>query len=266
MFLVDTHAHLNDVVFNETLPDLLCDMQNAGIVWTLCPAVDTASSIHILDLVKRFPVIRAAVGVHPNNCAQEIRQLGVFWSEIESLAQNADVVAIGETGLDLYWDDTPLDTQILYFQRHLDLSRKTGKPVIIHCRDAWDVMLKTLWENYSSHGPFTGVIHSFSGDSTQLKNCLDLGFYISYSGLVTYTNKKLAFLRDTVKLVPEERLLVETDSPYLAPHPLRGKISFNTPEHLYLVADAVAKLRNITTENVALITTQNANRLFAHKK
>jgi len=170
-------------------------------------------------------------------------------------------VALGETGLDRYWDYCPFEVQRDYFGRHLRLSHETGLPVVIHCRESEADLLPMLREA-AERGTLQGVIHALRGDAAMAEACLDLGLYISFAGMVTYTNKKFRPLKEVAATIPDDRILIETDSPYLVPHPLRGKQKRNEPARVVLTAASLAELRGVSVEQFAEQTTANARRLF----
>jgi TatD DNase family protein len=171
------------------------------------------------------------------------------------------VVAIGETGLDRHWDFTPFAVQQDFFDRHLRLAQERGLPLVIHCREAEADVLAMLGEA-ARRGPLKGVLHAFSGDRAFAEACLALGLDLSFAGAVTYTNKKFASLREVAASAPGDRILIETDSPYLVPHPLRGREKRNEPAHLVLTAQCLAELRGQPVAELAAQTTANARRLF----
>jgi TatD DNase family protein len=210
-------------------------------------------------MIKLSELFHAAVAVHPNNTAGTTE---ADWQAISDLARQEDVVAIGETGLDRYWDDAPIEVQIDWFHRHIELSQETGKPILIHCRDAWDDLLPSL----PQAGKLSGVIHAFSGNAEQMQACVELGFFISFAGSVTYRNAKFASLWDAAEKTPLDRLLIETDAPFMIPHPLRGKLPRNEPTLAALTALRLAELRNVPAETIAKATTENAFRLFKSQR
>lgn len=255
--IIDTHAHLTDEKFRADFDNFLLDAQAADVLGILSVGTTLESSRECIALAERYPAIRAAVGIHPNNCCQAAEQ---DWSGIESLCKHPRVAALGETGLDRYWDDCPWDVQVDYFRRHLALSRATGLPVVIHTRECAEETLEILREE-SQIGPLKAVMHSFTGPQAVADGCLDLGLYISFAGMVTFKNG--AEIRAIAKSIPADRILVETDSPYLTPEPFRGK----RPNHPALVAHtlaAVAKLRDVSSAEFARQTTENAQRLFGN--
>jgi TatD DNase family protein len=208
----------------------------------------------VIQLAEQHDCIRAAVGIHPNYAAQAAFD---DWRVICELAQHPRVVALGETGLDRYWDHTPIDVQVDYFERHLALSRETGKPFIVHCRDAEAETLEVL-ERAAQAGPLNGIMHSFCGSPDTAKRCLDLGMLLSFSGMLTY--KKNEELRKLAATVPRDRLLVETDCPYLAPTPHRGKR--NEPAFVRDTARVLAEACGLTLPELSELTTANARRVF----
>ena len=177
------------------------------------------------------------------------------------MADRPEVVAIGETGLDFYRDFAPPARQWDYFGRHLHLSQDRGLPVVIHCRDAESALMPML-RDAAGRGPLCGVIHAFSGDVAMATECVELGLYASFAGMVTYRNRKFQSLREAAVTVPDDRLLIETDSPYLVPTPLRGKQQRNEPANIVHTAECLAELRGVSVEELERQTTQNARRLF----
>lgn len=253
--IIDTHAHLTDENFHDRIEEYLQLAREAEVTAVLTVGTTLETSRASLKIAEQFPEIRAAVGLHPNNCCQAGPG---DWDEIKALCQHARCGALGETGLDRYWDDCPWDVQVDYLRRHLALSRETALPVVIHTRECAEETLEIL-RSESQLGPLRGVMHSFTGPMSVAEGCLQLGLYISFAGMVTYKNAQE--IRDIAAAIPEDRILVETDSPYLTPHPLRGK----RPNHPALVAHtlaAVAEVRGVTKDALAKTTTSNAQRLF----
>jgi TatD DNase family protein len=224
----------------------------------LAPAITAQSSRDVVALAEAFPEIVAAVGYQPNGVVDAEEE---DWRTITELAERDGVVAIGETGLDRYWDDSPFDLQVHWFERHLAFARERDLPILIHCRDAWDDLHPILREA-ADKDPLKGVIHAFSGNTEMAMTCVDLGMMISFAGPVTYRNKKFTPLWEAAQAVPDDHLLVETDSPYLTPHPFRGKLKANEPVMSILVAERLADLRGVSLEHIAEVTTENAKRLF----
>ncbi|MBE6427615.1 MAG: TatD family deoxyribonuclease [Planctomycetaceae bacterium] len=263
--LIDTHCHLDDEAFANDVANVVAAARNAGVERMITQGTSISSSLDCIALAEEFPEVYAAIAIHPNCLMEELPALGsddVFLDIFTKMAENPRVRAIGETGVDLYWHDTPVNIQKKFLALHFELSRRTQLPVIIHCRDAEEDLLKVARNDFDKNGPVPGVIHSFSGNTDFLKACLELDFHISYSGSVTFKNKCFDSLRGTVPLVPENRLLVETDSPYLTPMPFRGKIKRNTPEMVTHTARFIAEIRGISEENIQETTTQNTKKLF----
>ena len=278
--LFDTHAHLDMIDlccknkawgekggFLDRFPqgveyrnDFIVqnDFQMAGIV---VPGITLESSRQSVQFAQNSNLLYAAVGIHPNSTGKANRN---DWAEIIELSNKACVAAIGETGLDRYWDTVPYKIQLQYFELHLDLARERGLPVIVHSRDCDDDMLAILG-NLAKESQIFGVIHSFSSAPAVAQRYLDMGLSISFSGAVTYTNKKFSPLREAAKIVSDDRLLIETDSPFLTPHPYRGKLDNNMPMMTAYTAKTLAELRGTTIEHIAAVTTVNAQKIFRKK-
>ena len=274
MSYIDTHVHLDQKEFASDRDEVLRRSREAGVDAVICAGVSAASSRAIIMLAqaraKSFGAgassvdqsdsteFYAAVGIQPNSCAEATEG---DWPAIVAMAEEPRVVAIGETGLDRYWDYSPIELQREYFDRHLELASKLDLPIIIHCREAEEDLLPML-RSAADRQPFRGVIHSFSGDTSFAQSCLELGLYISFAGAVTYRNRKFGTLREAAKTIPDDRILIETDSPYLMPHPLRGKVKRNEPANIAHTAACLAELRGAGLERFAALTTANAQRLF----
>ncbi len=265
MFLTDTHTHLGFPQFDSDRERVIERAKTAGIKAIVNVGADLASSQAAVALAEAYPQIYAAVGVHPHDAKT---LTGETLEELRDLANHPRVVAIGEIGLDFYRDLSPRDKQHQAFQQQLALASEIGKPVIIHDRDAHSEVMAILrhWIE-SSHKPAAishqpvGVLHCFSGDLAMAQEAIELDFYISIAGPVTFKNAQ--GLRELVRQFPLEKLLVETDCPYLAPHPYRGKR--NEPAYVKLVAQEVARIQGVSLEAVARITSDNAQALFALK-
>jgi TatD DNase family protein len=253
--VIDTHAHLDDERFATDVADVVARAAAAGLERVLTIGTDAATSRRNVELAERFPLLRSVVGIQPNHVAEAAAG---DWDFIRELVHHPTCVATGETGLDRYWDRAPFPLQEEYFARHLTLSRGTGKPVVIHCREAEADVVRMLRAEYDARGPVAGVMHSFTGDATTAKACLDMGLYVSFAGMVTYKNAES--LRQAAATIPLDRLLVETDSPYLAPVPVRGKR--NEPAYVIHTADCLAKVLGVTREVIDDHTTRNAQTLF----
>jgi TatD DNase family protein len=256
--MIDTHAHLDDESFASDLAEVLHRAADAGIEAIVCPGIGAESSEAVARLSQEHAIVHAAVGIQPNYGDEAAEG---DWERIVDLVEAGSAVALGETGLDRYWDYTPFEVQQDYFDRHLQLAQKRDLPVIIHCREAEADTLAMLRQSVA-RGPLKGVIHAFSGDQAFAEACLDLGMHISLAGPVTYTNKKFELLRVAARVVPDDRLLIETDSPYLVPHPLRGKQKRNEPALIRHTAERLAELRGVPLEELVAQTTTNARALF----
>lgn len=263
MTLVDTHAHLDFSQFDADRPSVIERAKASGVAAILNVGADLPSSRRAVALAKEYDCIYAAVGVHPHDA----RKLdGAALAELRELAGHPKVVAVGEIGLDFYRDLSPRDVQRRAFQAQLAWAAKLGKPVIIHDRDAHDEVMDILadWVAGLKASPLEGrpgVLHTFSGDLAMAERAIGLGFFISISGPVTYQNARQ--LPGIVRMLPLAHLLVETDCPFLAPHPHRGKR--NEPAYVRLVAERIAALRSIPFDDLAEATTANARRFFEWK-
>ena len=256
MTLIDTHAHLFDDRFRSDLPAVLRRAADAGVERTVCIGIDRESSIESVRLANQHPLLVAAVGIQPNHAAEA--QPG-DWDAVVRLAETEPrVVAVGETGLDRYWDRTPFAVQEDYFARHIELARRLGKPFVIHCREAEADVVRVLRDAFEKHGPIRAVMHSFTGDLATARACLEMGLHISFAGMITY--KTAQDLRGVAKVVPPDRLLVETDCPYLAPVPHRGKR--NESAFVAHTAACIAEVKGVPAEVIAEHTTRNARELF----
>jgi TatD DNase family protein len=253
--LFDTHAHLDDEQFQADLGAVIDRAKEQGVRNIVTIGTTAASSAAALELAARFDSVSAAVGLQPNDLA---RTGPGDWDEIERLATSPGAVALGETGLDRHWDYTPFAQQEDYFARHLALARRLNLPVVIHCREAEADVVRMLTEDFDRHGPVLGVMHSFTGDLATAEACLRMGLSISFAGMVTYKNSQA--LREVAKSIPADRLLIETDSPYLAPMPMRGKR--NEPAFVAHTAAFLAGLRRVELDVLAGQTTANARALF----
>lgn len=257
----DTHAHLVDDGLRDRIPDVLERARAAGVGRILCVAVDAQSSQQSLAFANtqartQQPEVFCSAGIHPNYAHQE--QLD-DWQSIQALFEQERVVAIGETGLDRYWDDCPFETQLSNFRRHFQASRDTGLPVIIHSRDCDEEMLQALRSEYRD-GPLHGVMHSFAGRRETALECIDMGLYVSFSGILTY--KKSQSLRELAAELPLDRLLLETDAPYLSPDPVRSTRP-NEPAFMIHTGSVLANARGLPVHDLAVATTANALRLFS---
>ena len=253
--LVDSHCHLDFDVFDDDRGEAVERAAAAGIgaMVTICTRLTRFETVH--DIALSDPRIYCSVGIHPHQVAEE----GV--AEVAALAGHAassKVIGIGETGLDYYYDYSPRDDQRANFRNHIAAARDTGLPVIVHTRDADDDTASILREEYET-GPFTGVLHCFSAGRALAETALELGLYISFSGIVTF--KAADGLRAIARDVPLERILVETDAPFLAPAPNRGKR--NEPAFVVHTAAVVAGLKDLDAAAFSRASTENFFRLFA---
>ncbi len=258
MPLIDTHAHLDQEEFDADRDAVIERFRQAAGEAILSVGISADSSQAAVKLAGTYPEVYAAVGIQPNYSAEAAAG---DWDRIVAMADRPRVVALGETGLDRYWDFSPFELQQDYFDRHLRLSQQCDLPVVIHCRDAEADLLPMLREA-ASRAPLQGVLHACSGDAATVAECLRLGLYISFAGNVSYTNKKFRPLRELAATIPDDRLLIETDSPYLTPHPLRGKQKRNEPALIVHTVAVLAELRRVDSEELSSQTAANARRLF----
>lgn len=258
---VDSHCHLDMLdlsEFDHKMSNVIRQAEDKHVTEILSIAVDLDSFPKILDTAKSFPNVHASVGLHP--CHSPEKSLSV--DELIRLADDEKVIAIGETGLDYYMNDgnCPLGEDFLWqqerFRVHIEAAIKSGNPLIIHTRDAKEDTLKILTEENADK--IGGIMHCFVEDMATAERALELGFYISFSGIVTFKNAKT--IQEVAKVVPDDRILIETDSPYLAPVPMRGKK--NQPAYVSYIAEFLADLRNTSTEHIARITRENYYTLF----
>lgn len=251
--LFDSHAHLNDPQFEEDFEEVLARAREFGVEKIAVVGYDHESSEKAVALAKENEGMYAIVGVHPHDAekyGEETDAALAHW------AQQPQVVAIGEIGLDYYRDLSPRDVQQAVFRRQLHLARELHLPISIHCRDAMEDLIRILKEE--EKGPYRGILHCFSGSYEQAAILLKLGFHISFAGPVTFSNARK--LPEIALKIPLDRLLVETDCPYLAPQPLRGKR--NEPANVRYVVEKIAEVRGLSPEKVAQATYENACRLF----
>lgn len=250
---VDSHCHLDFPELADRLPEVLKNMRAHGVTHALCICVDLADFPRVLALAESAPHLYASVGVHPDY--EETREPSV--DELVRLAAHPRVIAIGETGLDYYRLEGDLEWQRTRFRMHIRAAREAGKPLVIHTRASAEDTLRIMREERA--GEAGGVMHCFTESWEVAQAALDLGFHISFSGIVTFKNAKA--LQDVAQRVPLPRMLIETDSPYLAPVPFRGKT--NEPAFVSHVASRIAELRGIPVEEVGYATTRNFFELFA---
>lgn len=252
--LVDTHAHLDDRAFSADLEAVIQRAQAAGVTRIITVGTDVPSSRAAVSLAERYAMVYAAVGVHPHE-AKTFTEGAL--KDLKALTAHPKVVAIGETGLDFYRNISPKEAQLRAFHAHLQLAQELGLPVIVHDREAHAETIRELTEAAKGNG-LLGVLHCFSGDPAVAQAAVDLGFYISIAGPITYN--KAGNLSAVARILPIDRLLLETDCPYLPPVPYRGRR--NEPAYVTYVAQAVAQVRDLSLTQIAAATTENALRLF----
>jgi TatD DNase family protein len=253
--LFDTHCHLDQPEFDDDRTEVAARAATAGVTNLVTVGISADASEVGVRLAAQLEGVHAAVGVQPNYLAEA--KPG-DWERVLEMVEEPGVVAIGETGLDRYWDFTPFDVQQDYFDRHIRLSQERGLPFIVHMRDCDEDILVMLREA-RARGPLSGVMHSFTGSRAMMDECVAMGLYISFAGMVTF--KKSDELRTIAAAVPYDRILIETDSPYLTPEPVR-KIKRNEPGNVRFTAGCLADVRGTTLEEFATLTTANARRLF----
>lgn len=253
MRLFDTHAHLASPQLESLLDQVLDRAKSAGVEGIVAIGTNPQDSDRCVKIAHGSPFVFAAVGYQPNNCHQASE---AGWEVICELVKDPKVVAIGETGLDRYWDDCPFEIQQLWFDRHIQLSQNSGKPLVVHMRECELDIIESLKK---FDGPIRGIMHSYTGSAESAKVCLDLGLHISFAGMVTF--KKSSELREVAATIPLDRLLVETDSPYLSPHPYRNRRP-NEPALVQYTVECLAEVFGMEAESLAERTTENALQLF----
>ena len=249
---IDSHCHINFPELAADLEGVTGAMAANGVTHALCVSVNLETFPEVLAIAQRFPNIFASAGVHPNDRSGEEPDM----DRLIGLASHPKVVAIGETGLDYYRVEGDTEWQRERFRTHIRAARRTGKPLIIHTREAAADTLRVMREE--SAAEVGGVMHCFTESAEVARDAIDLNFMISFSGIVTFKNAHA--LKDVAREVPLDRMLIETDSPYLAPIPFRGKT--NQPAYVRFVAEEIARLKDVSVESVAEATTANFFRLF----
>ncbi len=255
--LIDTHSHINVERMADILPEILQNLETGVVQKVICPSFSLESSITALGLARSQPKVFCAIGIHPENCIEYNAMCDAF---LRKNAGDTKVVAIGEIGLDYHYGMDNRAEQFAVLNKQIDIASEYNLPVIFHVRDAFDDFLDWLKDN--RHRFKSGVVHCFDGDKDTALRVLDHDLMISVTGLITF--KPRADLREAVMAIPMDRLMVETDAPYLAPEPYRGKI--NRPEYTELVAEKVAELKGLSLSQVAEATTQNAYKFFDKMK
>jgi TatD DNase family protein len=251
--IFDTHAHLDAHQYDDDREDMIARAKQEGVGRIVNIGFNRETIPTTLKLTEQYDFIFAAVGWHPQD-AKDMIPGDLPW--IEELCRRDKVVAIGEIGLDYHWDTSPRDVQARVFREQIRLARKIGLPIVIHNRDAHRDVVDILKEEKAAE--VGGIMHCFSGSWETAKLCLAMNFHISFGGPVTFKNAKQP--KEVLAQVPLERLLLETDAPYLAPHPYRGKR--NESSYIRLVAEAAAEIRGVPVDELIAITTANACRLF----
>lgn len=249
----NTHTHLNSKELYSQRDIFIKRALDNNVDYIVVAGYDLPSSKYAVEIAQEYPFIYATVGISPNDC---LETTDADLNEIEALLQNPCVVALGEIGLDYYWEDVPHDKQKDIFQKQIDIAKKHDKPIVIHARDAYEDTYRILKQ--AAH---RGIMHCYSGSVEMAKRFIDLGFYISLAGPVTFKNARVP--KDVAEKIGLEHLLIETDCPYLTPHPYRGTL--NEPANVVYIAQEIAKLKNMEIESVASQTTFNAKKVFGIK-
>jgi len=249
--LIDTHVHLNAVQFEETLDEVIQRALENDVKIMIVVGFDHDTNKRAIELAERYPFLYATVGYHPTEAKDITNDDFVL---LEKQLTHEKVVGVGECGLDFYWDKDHKEQQIHVFQTQIELALKLDKPLIVHMRDATEATYEVLKANQ----PVKGIMHSYSGSAEMAPLFIDIGLHISLGGPVTFKNGHKP--KQVAKVVPLDKLLVETDSPYLSPHPFRGKT--NEPARVKLVAEEIARIKEVPYEIIATETTKNAKKIF----
>lgn len=251
--LIDTHVHLNAQQYDEDLEEVIARARENGLEKMVVIGCDRKSIERTMELIEEYDDIYGVIGWHPVD-AIDCTDEDLKW--IEELSAHEKIIGIGETGLDYHWDKSPKDVQKELFRRQLALAKRVKLPIIIHNRESTDDCVEILKEEHAEE--IGGIMHAFSADEKTADTIIAMNFYVSLGGPVTFKNAQMP--KDIAVHVPLDRLLVETDAPYLTPHPFRGKR--NEPAHVKLVAEKIAELRGMSYEDLASATTENAKRLY----
>mgnify|MGYP006188829229 CR=1 FL=1 len=252
-FLVDTHSHIYYNEYKHDLSDIISDAEQNGVERIICVGTDIKTSYESIRIANKYNNIFCTVGCHPHDSS---KMKDGYIYELEEMCKDQKVVGIGETGLDYFYNHSPKEIQKKSFIDHIELSKEVNLPLVIHNRDS-DKDLMQILKKYKPNG----VIHCFSGDLKMAKEVISLGLMISFTGIVTFKNFTSI---DVIKEINLKDFMVETDSPYLAPTPFRGKR--NEPKHVKIIAERIAEIKNISVENVIKETTKNAYKLFHRLK
>ena len=253
---IDSHSHLDDDRFNEDRDVLIKSLKENKVDIAINVGADLETSINSVKLADKYDNIYATVGVHPHSASEVTEET---LDQFREMAKNEKVVAIGEIGLDFYYDNSPRDIQRKWFKEQINLAKELDLPVVIHSRDATKETFDIIKE--AQDGSLRGVLHCFSGSVEMAMEYIKLGFYISLGGPVTFKNARV--VREVAEAVPLDKLLIETDCPYLTPEPYRGKR--NEPKYVSYVAEKIAQIKNISVEELAKATSANAKDLFGIK-
>lgn len=253
--LIDTHVHLNSDTLYQDLENVINRALGNDVKEMIVVGFDTVTNARAIEIAEKYPFIYATVGLHPTEAKEVIEEDFILLRE---QLKHPKVVGVGECGLDFYWDKEHVEEQKSVFRRQIELSKEYKKPLIIHMRDATEATYNVLKE----YKDLAGVMHCYSGSAEMAPRFIELGMYISLGGPVTFKNGHKP--KQVASTIDENHLLIETDSPYLSPHPFRGKT--NEPSRVKLVAEEIARLRNVSYEKIADLTTENARRLFNLKE
>lgn len=251
--IFDSHAHYDDEAFDEDREELLLHMRENGVGYIVNVGASLKGAKDSVILSERFPGVYAAVGVHPDH-AGELDEKKLLW--LEELCRKPKTVAVGEIGLDYYWDKAAHDVQKEWFEKQLALAKKVKLPIVVHSREAAKDTFDIIKSEHA--GSTGGVIHCYSGSREMARDYLNMGYYIGVGGVVTFKNARV--LKEVVEYVPLERILTETDCPYLAPVPFRGKR--NTSSYISYVIQAIAEIKGLSPAEVERITFENAVRMY----
>ena len=249
--LIDTHAHLYEPDYEKDFDAFANELRQNGVEAVVCVGCEIATSKRTLEIAHKYPFIFAEVGFHPCDVGEITDD---DWEKMKEMIADPRVVAVGEIGLDYHWDNVPRDIQKKWFIRQLDYANEIDLPVVIHSRKATQDLIEILKE----HTPKKGVLHCFSESKETLKEIVKLGLSISMGGVVTFKNARKAV--ECIEVVPLDRLMLETDCPYLTPEPFRGKL--NRPDYTIYTAEKIAEIRGMTTEEIIEITNKNAKEMF----
>lgn len=251
--LFDTHAHINADQFKDDLKEVIDRAKKEGVTNIVVVGFDRPTIKKAIELAEKYEFIYACVGWHPVD-AIDMTEKDLLW--LEELVSHPKVVALGEMGLDYYWDKSPKEIQKEVFRKQIRLAKKVKLPIVIHNREATADIVEILKEEGARE--VGGIMHCFSGSVEIARECMEMNFYISLAGPVTFKNAKMP--KEVAEAIPLDRLLIETDCPYLTPHPFRGKR--NEPAYVKLVAEQIAEIKGLSVEDVAKATTENAKKLF----